>query len=231
MTATGRACPLGRSWDSFTGCQKLRRYLPAGVPGPVSNGLRTSVVGAGGTIAVMVDFLVNECRSGALRVVSRVVLRQQVLAVVIAIGLTHDGVDVKAFRLLVVEEDPRVVVVLDEQHRRMHAVVEGARVAVPASPDEPGLVEVVLDLAPLQPRVTCGHPVDVDVDQVEQQLLLARAELVATNTLVRQDEVVLPRAGEVAAVERATQGRRRGRRGRRGARRGRGRGRAGQAAP
>lgn len=100
-----------------------------------------------------------------------VVLRQEVLAVVVPVRFADDGVHVEAFGFVVVEEDSWVVVVLDEDDWGVHPVVEGACVAVLATPGEASLGEVALHLGSSQAGVRAGQARNVGVDQPEQQLL------------------------------------------------------------
>ena len=50
-------------------------------------------------------------------VVSGVVLAQKIAAVIVAIGRAHDSMDVVARRLVVIVDDARLVVELDEDYR------------------------------------------------------------------------------------------------------------------
>ena len=61
-------------------------------------------------------------------VVLGVVLAQKIAAVIVAIGRAHDSMDVVARRLVVIVDDARLVVELDEDYRREDAVIEGAMV-------------------------------------------------------------------------------------------------------
>jgi hypothetical protein len=80
-------------------------------------------------------------------VVPSVVAAQEVLAVVAAVRGTDDGVHVEQFGFVVVEEYALVAVVLDEQDRAVHLVVEGVAVGVAADPRDVGLVEAGRTLA------------------------------------------------------------------------------------
>src|SRR5882757_1265588 len=60
---------------------------------------------------------------------SGVVLAQEVLAIVIAVGRAHHGVHVVLLGLVVIQEDPGMVVVLDDQHRTVDLVVARFRFA------------------------------------------------------------------------------------------------------
>ena len=76
----------------------------------------------------------------------RIVLAQQVLAIVVAVGRAHHRVDVVAGGSIVVEDDARLVVELDEDHRAEDAIVEGAGVIERADPSEMRLAQVALRL-------------------------------------------------------------------------------------
>src|SRR5262249_12343789 len=72
----------------------------------------------------------------------RIVLSQEILAVIIAIGRAHHGVDVVARGRIVVVDDARLVVKLDEDHRVEHPIVEGTSVVERANPSETRLAQV-----------------------------------------------------------------------------------------
>ena len=69
-------------------------------------------------------------------VVVGVVLAQQILAVVVAIGGAHDGMDMVARGGVVVVHDAGLVVELDKDHRAQDAIIERAGVVEPADPGE-----------------------------------------------------------------------------------------------
>src|SRR5262245_16991453 len=89
-----------------------------------------------------------------LMVVLRVVLPEQILAVVVAVGGADDRVDVIARRLVVVERNTALVIELDQDDRAVDAVVEHAVVRDTADPGEARLVEVPRHLLAAHPRVT-----------------------------------------------------------------------------
>ena len=76
----------------------------------------------------------------------RIVLAQQVLAIVIAIRRAHNRVDMVAGGFIVVVDDARLVVELDEDHRIEDAIVKGASVIEQADPSEMRLTQVALRL-------------------------------------------------------------------------------------
>ena len=77
-------------------------------------------------------------------VVPFVVLSQEVDTVVAAIGRPDQGVDVMARWDLVVENDPRMMVELDQNDGAVYPIVERAIVAGRSHPRKPGLVEMLL---------------------------------------------------------------------------------------
>lgn len=72
-------------------------------------------------------------------VVAFVVLAQDIFAVVVAVGCPHDGVGVKRFGLVVVEEDPAVIIEFYEYHRTLEPIVERPIAVVATDPREPGV--------------------------------------------------------------------------------------------
>ena len=71
------------------------------------------------------------------------VLPQQVLAVVIAVGSPHHGVDMISRGFVVVQEDTILVIELDKNHRAVHPVVEDAVLISAAHPRKVSLVEML----------------------------------------------------------------------------------------
>src|ERR687883_487693 len=57
-------------------------------------------------------------------VVLLVMLAQEILPIIVAVGRAHDGMDVLTGRRVVVQGDPRLVIELDEDHRAVDPVVE-----------------------------------------------------------------------------------------------------------
>lgn len=72
-------------------------------------------------------------------------------AVVATVGRAQQRVDVEALRLLVGEEDARVVVELDDDDGALEAEVEGIRGAVAADPREVGLAVPGAAVVELEP--------------------------------------------------------------------------------
>ena len=105
-------------------------------------------------------------------VVLFVMLTQQVLAVVVAVWRSHQGMDVVARRLIVVDRDAALVVELDQDHRAVDAVIERAgRIAV-SHPGEPGLVQMRRHFVEADIGMAGAGASDIDVDQIAQQGLL-----------------------------------------------------------
>ena len=77
-------------------------------------------------------------------VVSFVVLSQEVDTVVAAIGRSDQGVNVMRRWDLVVENDPRMMVELDQNDGAVHPIVERTIVASRSHPRKPSLVEMIL---------------------------------------------------------------------------------------
>src|SRR5215475_6390835 len=86
-------------------------------------------------------------RQYAMRmIVLGIVLAQQVLAVVVAIGRAHHRVDVVAGRFIVVVDDARLVIELDEHHGIDETIVKGASVIERTDPSEMRVTQVALRL-------------------------------------------------------------------------------------
>lgn len=80
-----------------------------------------------------------------------VVPAQQVGPVVVAVRGADHGVDVLARGHVVVEHDPGLVLELDEDHRAVEAVVEGAVRSAVTDPGETGVREMGGDLVHADP--------------------------------------------------------------------------------
>ena len=137
-----------------------------------------------------------------------VVLPQQVLAVVVAVGRAHHRVDVDARRRVVVEDDPALVIELDQHHRTVDAVIKDAVVGGLAVPQEERLVEVGADFLHLDTVVPRPQPTGVDLHESQQRRLLLLVQLGKANALVRQlDVVALSATLDVAFVRAKPTGR------------------------
>ena len=79
-------------------------------------------------------------------------LAQEIAAVIVAIWRAHDGMDVVARRLVVVVDDARLVVELDEDYRREDPVIERAMVVDRADPGEMSLRLDGASPRPSEPR-------------------------------------------------------------------------------
>ena len=83
-------------------------------------------------------------------IVPRIMLAQQVLAVVVAVRSAHDRVDMIARGFVVRIDDSWLVVEFDEHDWTVDAVVEGAVVVVRANPGKVRVAQVIEDHSPLQ---------------------------------------------------------------------------------
>src|SRR5437868_7745484 len=122
-------------------------------------------------------------------------LAQEVFAVVIAVGRTHDRVDVVARRTLVVEGGATLVVELDKYDRAVDAIAEDALGPNLAGPAEVGLAEVPPDFVHAQLRMPGSQVARVSLDDVEEGQLLAGLQRRERQALVGQHDVVFERAG------------------------------------
>src|SRR5438445_10606112 len=86
-------------------------------------------------------------RHGMRVVVRGIMLAQQVLAVVVSVGRADYRMNMVARGRVVVVEDARHVIELDEDHRAENAIIERARVVAGADPGEMRVGEMTLRLA------------------------------------------------------------------------------------
>ena len=98
-------------------------------------------------------------------VVLGVVLAQKIAAIIVAIGRAHDSMDVVARRLVVIVDDARLVVELDEDYRREDAVIEGAMVVDRADPGEMSSVEMALHFGPANLVMAPPNAPSIDAEQ------------------------------------------------------------------
>lgn len=75
-----------------------------------------------------------------------VMLAQQVNAVVISIGCTHDGVNVKFEWYLVCQEQAGMVVEFDKNHGTLNPIVKRILGSVTTDPAEVRVVQVLFEL-------------------------------------------------------------------------------------
>ena len=126
------------------------------------------------------------------------VLPQQVLAVVIAVGSPHHGVDMISRGLVVVQEDAILVVKLDENHRAVHPVIEDAVLISAAHPGKVGIVEMLPYLVHFELGVIGTHSVDIGADQIEREGLLMAGKVIKLDALKAHLKIIPEGAGEDA---------------------------------
>ena len=97
-----------------------------------------------------------------------VVLAQQVEAVVVAVRRPHDSVDVEFGRLRVGQEHTGVVVELNERHRTLHPVIEGAVFGKSTDPAEMSVGQMALDLGEARTARAFRQYDEVFFDQIHQ---------------------------------------------------------------
>jgi hypothetical protein len=119
----------------------------------------------------------------------QVVLPQQILSVIVAVGCSHYAVDVLLGWLLGVVGKLReicgtLVIEFDEDDRALDAVVKGAIRLRAADPGEPGVIEMKIHFIHLHARVSLVHVAYVQVDQVAEILPRSRA----ANVLAGRDD-------------------------------------------
>src|SRR5271165_4331540 len=99
-------------------------------------------------------------------IVPRIMLVQQVPAVVVAVRGAHYRVDMVARGLVVRVDDPRLVVEFDEHDWTVDAVVEGAMIVVRPDPGKVRVAQVVERLLEPDFRMARAHAMEVDADQI-----------------------------------------------------------------
>ena len=109
--------------------------------------------------------------------VARVVLAQEILAVVVAVRRTYYGVDVLPGRPIDSRQcDGRLVIELDQNDRAVDSIVENAVGPVLADPAEVSLVEIREHLLHPDLRVPRVHVADVLGYQLCQKCALLRVQ-------------------------------------------------------
>src|SRR5688572_10187168 len=93
-----------------------------------------------------------------------VMLAQEILAVVVAVGRTHDGMNVLTRRLIVVQGNARLMVELDEDHRTVNPIIERAHLVTGTDPSKRGFRQMVLHFLQSDLGVTGPDPADVRLD-------------------------------------------------------------------
>ena len=99
-------------------------------------------------------------------IVPRIMLAQQVLAVVVAVRSAHDRVDMIARGFVVRIDDSWLVVEFDEHDWTVDAVVEGAVVVVRANPGKVRVAQVIERLLEPDFRMARAQAMQVDADQI-----------------------------------------------------------------
>jgi len=130
-------------------------------------------------------------------VVPGVVLAQKIAAVIVAIGRAHDSMDVVARRLVVIVDDARLVVELDEDYRREDAVIEGAMVVDRADPGEMSSVEMALHLGPANLVMAPPNAPGIDAEQCFEAFAAFTGQVRITDAGPKR-EPSLPRVTRVA---------------------------------
>src|SRR5215467_3972753 len=103
-----------------------------------------------------------------------IVLAQQILAVVVAIGRTDDDVNVIFVWLsMFAKGNPPLVVEFDDNHRALDPVVKSAVVRHAAHPTEIRIVQMILYFLHFYFSMAATHPRDMITDQIEQKVVLS----------------------------------------------------------
>src|ERR1051326_2987154 len=156
-------------------------------------------------IAVLAMMMMRRARRVRMRVRQRsmvvvgVVLAQEIAAVVVAIGRAHDGMDVVARRLVVIVDDARLMVELDENHRREDAVIERAIVVDRADPGEMSSVEMALHLSPANLSMAGPNAPGIDAEQCFEALAAFTRQVRITDAGPLNATIVLECGGQQLA--------------------------------
>ena len=142
-------------------------------------------------------------RDLALRVrVRLIVLAEQVLAIIVAVGSTHDAVNVLPRGQFGILGEPRqvgraLVIEFDQDHGAVYAVVVDARGIRAADPAEPSALDLALDLVHPDAGVAVVHVAHVQVDEIQKLPLLRLRKIGGSSARVVEHHVVLERFGKV----------------------------------
>src|SRR5689334_3132943 len=121
-------------------------------------------------------------RPGVGMVMLMIVLPQQILAIVIAVRRAHHGVDVVARRFVVVVNDTRLVIELDQDHRTQDAIVEWAGIVEWADPGEQRVAQLSLRFGIANIGMSWPQPAGIDTEQSIQALAAFRRQIAVANT-------------------------------------------------
>ena len=133
-----------------------------------------------------------------------VVLSQEVLAVVIAVGGSDHGVDVLMIgfsrREEMAQSGRTLMVKFDENNRALDPIVKNSLFVGLSNPGKVSLVHMGLDLGHLYLRTVRMHIVDIRGDELPQQFLLFRLHIYYVNAAVVQDHIVFIGFGQVVGA-------------------------------
>src|SRR5262245_12391530 len=144
----------------------MRRVRRAGRVGSIdqAQGSRSMRLTGAGLFTLLFAEAVRAPRLGMI--VPRVMLAQQVLAVVVAVRGAHDRVDMIAGGFVVRIDDAWLMVEFDEHDWTVDAVVEGAVVVVRANPGKVRVAQVIERLLEPDFRMARAQAMQVDADQI-----------------------------------------------------------------
>ena len=116
-----------------------------------------------------------------------VVLAQQILAVVVAVGRAHDHMNMIFIGLGVfAERDAALVIELDDDHRTLDAIVKCTVVRHAAHPAEISVFEMLLHFFHFHLGMAVAHTRDVVVDEIEQKIMLRFRQIIVADAGVIQ---------------------------------------------
>ena len=120
--------------------------------------------------------------------------------IITSVGRAQKSVDVELGGLLIVEEDTRVVIELDDDDGVLDTVVEGVFVAVTTNPAEVGFFGKTHGLLEFEFAGGGGQVEEVFVDDLGDEVALFGGHLAHGDAFVGDDAVVSVGAAEVALV-------------------------------
>ena len=131
-------------------------------------------------------------------IVLGVMLPQQVLAVIVAVWCAPP-VEVMTRMLVIRVDDPRLVVKFDEHDWTVDAVVEGAVIIVRTNQRKVRVAQVIKHFVKSKLRMTGPYPMQVNIHQISQYVLLLGVEIVIADTFVGQAHVIAVRGRQAFA--------------------------------
>jgi hypothetical protein len=132
--------------------------------------------------------------------VGKVVLAEEVFAVVVAVGGAHYAMNVLLGGLIGVGGEPGevrglLVVELDQDYGALDAVVESAVELGAADPGEPGVFDVAVDFVHFHASMAVVHIADVEIGQIAQMIARGFGQIAGAQAGVVENHVVFESFG------------------------------------